>query len=327
MASGLRHGGDVGAAEAAYGRPAAGWLDLSTGINRIPYPIDGIDPAHWQRLPLGTERDALLDAARAAYGAPPDAPAVAAPGTQAIIQWLPRLRPAAEVCIVAPTYGEHAEAWRAAGHHVRTAPSLHDAAGDIIVIVHPNNPDGRTDPPAALIDAAGRQAAARGLLIVDEAFCDVAPGASVCRAAGMPGLVILRSFGKFFGLAGLRLGFQLGDAELCRTLGSALGPWAVAGPALHVGRTALIDKDWQTATRARLAADAARLRDLLQAKGFRIVGGTDLYVLTASDDAAARKDTLGHAGIMVRSFEAEPTWLRFGIPGPAAEWQRLDAAL
>ncbi|MGO4724471.1 MULTISPECIES: threonine-phosphate decarboxylase CobD [unclassified Inquilinus] len=322
------HGGDLAAAEARWGVPARGWLDLSTGINPVPYPIPAIDPAAWHRLPQHDRLRQLLAAARDAYGAPDTAPVVAAPGTQILIQLLPRLRPGARVAILGPTYGEHAACWAAEGADVTAVDSLDAAAAaDVVVLVNPNNPDGRIVPSDRLLALADGLAARGGLLVVDEAFAEVAPQASVAAEAGRPGLLILRSFGKFFGLAGARLGFALGAVAEIDRLARLLGPWAVPGPAIEIGIAALSDRAWQGAARARLSADAAKLTATLEARGLRDRGGTDLFRLAGHPDAAGVWNRLGRAGILVRPFPDRPTLLRFGLPADAAGFERLAAAL
>lgn len=323
---GLPHGGDWGAAERRFGRPKDGWLDLSTGINPHPYPVAGLDAAAWQRLPDARALAALLAAAAAYYGVRDTDAVVAAPGSQAAIQWLPRLRTPSRVAVVGPTYGEHAHTWRLAGHDVTDVRAFEDADGDVVVIVNPNNPDGRILAPEALVARAERLARQGGLLVVDEAFADVAPWASVAAFAGMDGLAVLRSFGKFFGLAGARLGFVLAPAALARTLRRALGPWAVAGPAVAVAIRAFADGAWIAATRARLATDRDRLAALLAEHGFAILGGTDLFVLVETPDAARWYAHLARHGILVRAFAEFPRWLRFGLPGHG-QWPRLEDAL
>lgn len=327
MSTSLRHGGDLGAAADAFGVPPDGWLDLSTGINPIPYPIGELPTAVWQRLPIHADETRLSDAARAYYGPPENTALVAAPGTQAIIQLLPRLRAAGTVAIVSPTYGEHGHRWRAAGHTVTEVKDPELANADVIVIVNPNNPDGRATTPAALLTLARRQAARGGWLVVDEAFGDVAPKLSIVPASGEPGLIVMRSFGKFFGLAGLRLGFALGDSAIIAALADALGPWAVPGPALLLGARALLDQSWQIETRDRLADDAAKLDAMLATAGLTLVGGTTLFRLFESASAPALYEHLGRAGILVRIFDRNPAWLRFGLPGSSADWARLDRAL
>ncbi|MGJ3261210.1 MAG: threonine-phosphate decarboxylase CobD [Rhodospirillales bacterium] len=327
MTGKLRHGGDIDAAAKAFGTPAHGWLDLSTGINPVSYPVGSEIAEVWRRLPTASDEARLLVAARACYGVPEDAGIVAAPGTQAIIQWLPVAPAACRVQILGPTYEEHAKSWSDRGHSVEIIDDIKSADADVVIVVNPNNPDGRTVPPAALLETADRLAAHGGVLIVDEAFADVAPETSVTPETGRPGLLVLRSFGKFFGLAGLRLGFAVSTEFDTELLKHALGPWAVAGPALGIGARALADMDWQEKTRKRLTGDAKRLDELLTGAGMGIVGGTSLYRLARSADAPAIHEKLGRAGIMVRMFDGNPEWLRFGLPGTDRDWKRLERAL
>lgn len=330
----IAHGGNLDDARARYGTPEAGWLDLSTGINPHPYPLPELPRSLWTALPQAAGEAALTRAAAHAYAAPSPATVVPAPGTQALIQVLPRVLGHDRAAVVGPTYGEYAPAWRAAGAEVREVgdaadglSALEGASRPALVLCNPNNPDGRTWPPEALVELAGQLARAGGTLVVDEAFADVRPEVSVAPAADRPGLVVLRSFGKFFGLAGLRLGFAVCNSSHAASIGRALGPWSVPGPALEVGRAALADAAWQTAMRARLAADAERLGALLTAAGLDTLGGTALYQLAAHPDAAGWHDRLARQGIWVRAFQRQPTWLRFGLPGAEAGWRALAAAL
>lgn len=327
---GIQHGGDPKAAEARFGAPKDGWLDLSTGINPVPYPTGGMPHDILGRLPLRAELDGLLDAAREAYGAPDSAAMVASPGTQALIQMIPTLFAPADVTVMGPTYGEHAPAWAAAGHRVTDVASICAQAAEpapFAVVVHPNNPDGRTQTVEGLVAFAGELHDRGGILVVDEAFADVTPDLSVAGQAGADGLVVLRSFGKFFGLAGVRLGFALTTADIARRLEQKLGPWAVSGPALWAGTRALGDQHWIEAARARLKQDAGRLDAILERAGFSLVGGTDLFRLARHDDAPAIYQRLGAQGILVRSFDYQLDWLRFGLPGVERDWRRLETAL
>ena len=317
------HGGDLGAARAAFPYAPSPWIDLSTGINPVPYPVPPLDPAAWTALPDAGAARALEAAAAHAYGADP-AGVTAAPGTEALIYLLPRLSPARRVGVLGPTYGDHARSWAAAGATVETVGTLDGLAGfDAAVVVNPNNPDGRLVAPADLSALAGRV----GLLVVDEAFADVVPPAWSLAPAPPPNAVVLRSFGKFYGLAGLRLGFAVAAPERAAALRAALGPWAVSGPAIAVGRAALADDAWAASARARLARDAARLDALLSACGAEVVGGTALFRLVAVDGAARRFASLARAGLLTRPFADRPDRLRFGLPGDGAAWRRLGEAL
>ncbi|UOM34482.1 threonine-phosphate decarboxylase CobD [Acuticoccus sp. I52.16.1] len=316
--SGVPHGGDLADAAALAGTPADDWLDLSTGINPHAYPAT-ISPGSLARLPQRVALDALLAAARAAYAVPAEAAIVAAPGTQALIQWLPHLLAPERVTILAPTYAEHAAAWR---RRVPTAEADGLPQTGLAVVVNPNNPTGTVLPREAIAQAAGRAPRGGVGVVVDEAFGDVAPATSV---AGMPGTLVLKSFGKFFGLAGVRLGFAIGAPEVVQPLAEALGPWAVGGPALEIGAAALADRTWIAAMRARLAHERAALDAVLAGAGLAVIGGTDLFRLVATPDAAGLHRALARHGIWTRRFETEPEWLRFGLPGAALP--RLAASL
>jgi cobalamin biosynthetic protein CobC len=314
-----RHGGDLKAAEGHWGRPAEGWLDLSTGINPWPYPLPALTAEAWARLPGAAEDERLREAAARRFGCRPDQ-VLAAPGTSALIAALPRLMPAGKVAILSPTYAEHGNGWRAAGHTIAEFSSLTETGGaDVLVAVNPNNPDGR------VLAAADLLARDEQLVVVDEAFADAAPENSVAGHL-RPGLVVLRSFGKFYGLAGLRLGFALAEPELLGRLAARLGPWPVSGIALAVGTQALADDDWAAASRAHLASMAARLDGVLARAGCTIVGGTSLFRLAAHADVTLY-DRLGRAGILVRAFAGRPGLLRFGLPPDEAGLGRLARVL
>lgn len=321
------HGGDLASAEMRFGRPADGWLDLSTGINPYAYPVPEIPPEMWHRLPDAPSEQALVAAACCCYGVARPSHVVAGPGSQALIQWLPHLVPVSRVSIVGLTYGEHAAAWAAAGHQVDVREDEQvDPGSRVVVVVNPNNPDGRRLDPdglAALGDALVRRG---GLVVVDEAFADVAPELSLADRVG-PGVVVLRSFGKFFGLAGLRLGFAICAPPLAGELRRAVGPWAVSGPALAVAAKALDDETWIAQMRRRLAAEAVALDGVLAEAGLTVAGGTDLFRLVVAPRAWALYEHLGSRGILTRPFAAAPRLLRFGLPGGTAGRERLRRAL
>jgi cobalamin biosynthetic protein CobC len=253
---------------------------------------------------------------------------VAAPGTQALIGLLPRLRPQSQVAILGPTYAEHEICWRREGHHVVVVPQIHVAAGaNVVVIVNPNNPTGHLVDTARLRQLAADLDRRGGLLVVDEAFVDVMePGASLIPV--LPAAtIVLRSFGKTFGLAGLRLGFAVSGVTLARQISDLLGPWAVSGPAIAIAERALADAAWLLDTRRRLADDAARLDELLRCAGCDVIGGTPLFRLAAHCSAQQLYETLGSHGIHVRRFAENKTWLRFGLPGSEPSWLRLAHAV
>ena len=303
------HGGGLDAAAARFGGAREGWLDLSTGINPRPYPLPDLDPGCWTALPDRAAFDRLEQAARRFWSVPDGAAVLAAPGASALIARMPAVLAGDSVQIAGPTYNEHARAFRRAGWTVTEANSPPPAA---TVIVHPNNPDGRLHP----LPATPQQ-------VIDESFCDVTPAASLIGQADQPGTLVLKSFGKFWGLAGLRLGFLIGDPALVARMEGLIGPWAVSGPALQMGAIALQDHAWATATRQRLAADAARLDRLT---GWPLVGGTDLFRLYDVGDAGAMQDHLARHQIWTRIFPWSDRLIRLGLPDGAG-WDRLGAAL
>lgn len=322
----IEHGGGLARAEARFGRPREGWLDLSTGINPWPYPVGVVPDAAWMRLPDQDMFDELRAAAASYFGASNSSLVVAAPGSQALIQLLPRLVPRGRVKILGFTYAEHELCWRRAGHEVVITDDI-ECDADIIIVTNPNNPDGRTVEPRQLVITAQRLAARGGLLVVDEAFADVRPEISVAAQTGSEGLCVLRSFGKFFGLAGARLGFALAPHALARRIEAELGPWAVAGPAIAIGTRALRDGGWIATTRTRLSRAVLRLDKILTATGLEIVGGTDLYRLVCAENAAVIWERLARRGILVRAFTDRPRWLRFGLPPNGEAEERLATAL
>lgn len=327
-ASPVYHGGDLTQARRRRPDLALPWIDLSTGINPRPWPVPALTPQAWTRLPEAAAVATLEQAAAEAFGVPEADGVAATPGTQAAIQMLPRLAPGASVGILGFTYQEHAHAWASAGRTVEVVETLEELARfDVAVIVNPNNPDGRVVSADALAAFAIDRVSAARRLIVDEAFVDVLEeGASLAPRLPLPGTIVLRSFGKTWGLAGVRLGFVLADAAFAARVRAAFGPWAIGGPAIEIGRAALADRAWLEATRARLAGEVVRLDGLIEAAGLAVVGGTPLYRLGRGPGAGALFERLADAAIHVRRFPHAPELLRFGLPGSEAEWDRLAAA-
>jgi cobalamin biosynthetic protein CobC len=321
----LEHGGRLRRAAQERGIPLEEWLDLSTGINPEMFPVPPIDPACWQRLP---EDDDGLDAAAARfYGS---ARLLALSGSQAAIQALPRLFAPMAVACVAPLYAEHPQAWKAAGHRLRRLPSLARAVAagaPAVLLCNPNNPTAETAPRAALLEAANELRRRGGWLIVDEAFADAEPEIGLAALAGgddAPNVVVLRSLGKFFGLAGARVGFVFGAPELLARLRETLGPWPVAHPSRFVARRALDDTVWQAAAREKLAAASRRLAETLAPLG--PVRRTPLFCTLATPEPALLADRFARRAILVRRFD-DHNLLRFGLPGEESEWRRLEAAV
>jgi cobalamin biosynthesis protein CobC len=326
----LEHGGNLSLAVARYGIARDEWLDLSTGINPQPYPVPALCVEDWQRLPECN--GALTQAACACYGSATMLPVA---GSQAAIQALPLLRlrnhGLAHVVMATPSYAEHGARWVQAGHLLQEVCHA-DLTNwvercDVMVICNPNNPTGAMLPPAMLREWAQRLAWRGGWLVVDEAFVDSTPQSSTLVPGSHPeGLIVLRSFGKFFGLAGVRLGFVAAEASLLLALQEWLGPWSVSTPAQQIGLAALSDLHWQTTTRARLLSDGARLQNLLRQHGI-VSSGSALFQWWMQPAAAALHAWMAQQGIWVRLFNVTDAAIRIGLPPDETGWKRLQQAL
>jgi cobalamin biosynthetic protein CobC len=327
------HGGRLLAAARQWHIPPDQWLDLSTGINPISWPVPAIPESVWRRLP--EDEDGLADIIRDWAGVGPASGCVPVAGSQAAIQTLPFLRAPCRVGIAEPGYNEHRHWWAKAGHEVIPLP-LGAAAGkpdwadriDVIVWIHPNNPTGLALAPEQLLDWRQRLACRGGWLVLDEAFVDACPASSLVSRAGpgCPGLIVLRSLGKFFGLAGARAGAVLAEPDIAERLRLSLGPWCLSGPARFIMGQALKDTQWQAATAARLARDSARLAGLLSEGGLPPSSGTPLFRYICHARAGAISEALARQGVLVRSFQ-EPRALRVGLPGHEWQWRKLALAL
>jgi len=321
-----RHGGRIEAARTFFPLAPQPWIDLSTGINPRPWSGQRADKAALSRLPDPSATAALEAAAAHAFGC--DSSSVAAvPGADIGLRLLPWLMKAKHVSIVSPTYAGHADAWIAAGAHIHMIglSSLPFCDTEVLIVVNPNNPDGAILEKGDLLRAAARQKARGGWMIVDESFADTMPEISVAPEAS-DRLIVLRSFGKFFGLPGARLGFILGSPDFLAAVRSVTGDWPVSADAVQLGRLAYADQDWQSRTRKRLKAAATRFDAELHQNGFTVIGGTPLFRLVSHPDAAGVFQRLARAGILVRPFDCDPNWLRFGVPDRAV-WARVTAAL
>jgi len=329
MESALLHGGNLAAARQLFPDAPEPFIDLSTGINPHSYPLPPLTPDLFTRLPEPAALDRLVAAAATAYRAPSGEHVVAAPGTQILLAPVAALVAPGRAAVLGPTYEEFSRIAALVGHdvaEVRDINQLEDA--DLAIVVNPNNPDGRVFNRRELLDLADSRRLRRGLLVIDEAFMEVGEAATSLGSEVARGdIVVLRSFGKFFGLGGLRLGFALAAPEIAARLTAALGPWAVSAPAIAIGQTALADAAWSKTMRERLEGDARHLDAVLAKLGIEVVGGTSLFRLARTPMANRLFHHLGGAGILVRRFPAHQTWLRIGLPGNESAWDRLRAAL
>jgi cobalamin biosynthesis protein CobC len=326
---GLPHGGDLGLARRLFPGAPEPFIDLSTGINPWPYRLPRFSAGEFAQLPQQQALNTVAAAAAKAYGAPSAENVVIAPGSQILLPLAAGLLPPSRAAVVSPTYPEFARAAALAGHDVKNVESIERCgAANLVIIANPNNPDGRLFARTRLLKLAQDLRRRGGLLVIDEAFMDVVPaGASLAADVAGGNVVVLRSFGKFFGLPGLRLGFALTAPPLARRLAAVLGPWPVSTLALAIAAKALADTSWIERTRKDLAQAATSLDAVLTGAGLEIIGGTDLFRLARSKAASALFGHLGRAGIYARTFNEHPNWLRFGPPPNASARKRLRKAL
>ena len=324
----ISHGGDLSGFyrhNPSYDGPI---VDLSTGINPVTYPFPPVQPEKWTKLPQKSDEAELIAAVTSYMGVDPNH-ILPTPGSQILISQLPYTVEKTSVQIMSPTYGEHNPSWQRAGHKVLTPrfdePLLDDAK--VCIITNPNNPDGHVTSREKIIAYAEALATRGGFLIVDEAFADVMPSVSVADLVGQYPIIVLRSFGKFFGLAGARLGFLVAGETIIASMQHRLGPWAVPGPALDIATKAYRDEPWIRKTRIDLADGMSRLCRVMKQAGFDHVGGTPLFALFQHPDMVHLNRHLLLGGIYARSFEAYPNWLRMGLPATQTCWRQLETTL
>ena len=322
----LEHGGRLHLAASQYGIPLAEWIDLSTGINPNGWPVPQLPANVWQRLP--EEDDELISAARQYYQ---NDSLLAVAGSQAAIQTLPVLRPHSRVGVLHPAYTEHAEGWRRAGHSVTVVDeaNIEDKLErlNVLIIINPNNPSGRLWHREQLLAWYDKLSDKGGWLIVDEAFIDVMDHEySLSALPVRPGLIVLRSIGKFFGLAGIRCGFVIAEQRLLLALQQRLGPWSISRPTRYVAAMALRDTAWQQAALSQLRQQGRRLHQLLSENGWQPAGGCPLFQWVKREAVLGLHQKFAGQGILTRLF-TDPVSVRFGLPGDEAGWLRLARAL
>ena len=331
----MEHGGNIREAESQFGFSPGEMLDLSTGICPRPYPIPEhlLDPDEWRGLPQREDEEALESAIRSTYGIPDEAGIVAAAGSQALINTLPLMNriKTKTVTLTNNIYSEHRLAWERAGYKIMKPELYHyglrlKTATRNVVVVRPDNPRGHLHPRKRMFEFADQLVSHKGLVVVDEAFADLVPTKSLLPDTGRPALMVLRSFGKFFGLAGLRLGFAVGHQDDIVRLREKLGPWQASTPALRIGAAAIADTEFQDEQRKWIGDRHKALKKVLEERSLKIKGGTKLFVLLECQDAAGLHRHLAESGIWTRVFEDEPDWLRIGIPDEEG-LEKLDEAL
>ena len=331
------HGGDLKNVKARYPEVKEHWIDLSTGLNPVPYPWQSKVPDEKlleaaARLPQTTQLEECVEAWGSYLGATGGENWLLTSGSQAVINILPHLLPGYQAVIAVPNYGEHARVWapneRPTIFLNREDIEIYEPEEkQILLLTSPNNPDGYCWPKDVLLQLANRLLNKQGYLLVDEAFGDLAPKQSMVTEAMPPNIILLRSFGKFFGLAGVRLGFVCMPETLKAGAIERLGPWAVNGMAATIGAYALRDHVWIRETRERLRANARTFRTILTDSGFKIIGGTDLFCLAEHTDAVNITHRLNTRAIHVRRFDYSPNWIRFGLAANEDDYDRLREAL
>lgn len=327
------HGGQVELLMRAFPDAPEPFIDLSTGISPYPYPFGEVRQTDLTRLPEQGEEERLLNAAMRAYGVRSPELIVAGSGTQLLISLLPYVLGRKKVVLLGPTYSGHATAWRNAGADVHVASDMdtfsEEAAqpGCVGVLCNPNNPDGRHHDPLDLLALAERCARADSCLVVDEAYADFENHISVAGHIPHSSLVVLRSFGKSYGLPGVRLGFLLATETLIERMRKMLGDWAVGTAAITIGCKALDDREWLDKQKVPLDHAMQRFLALCRRRNLPVVGHTCLFALVRTHEAPDLWSHLCKNGIVTRFFADRPTDIRFGLPRCEADWARLEKGL
>lgn len=324
----LLHGGALDLMKKQFPSASDPWIDMSTGINPWPYPTTSIADQSLRHLPTAAEFESCIQRMATAIGASAEH-LLLAPGSEILIGLLPLVLQATRVCVTARSYGDHAKAWQNTDVQLIEDDDPLDLVGqsDVLVLCNPNNPDGRTWSVEQLLAAADSLQKRGGWLIIDEAYADLDPTRSVVGYGGQSGLIVLRSFGKFYGLAGLRLGAMVAPRPVLDAMRHYLGVWPVSGPALKIGTEAYRDVAWQDYNRQRLAAARASLDNVLRLCGVEVIGGTDLFRLIRVADAESCWRDLAERGIYVRRFDWSEHFLRLGLPPSEDALRRLKIAL
>ncbi len=320
--TGLRaHGGRVDLAATLYPDAPTPWIDLSTGINPCAWRSDPLPPVDLTTLPSPASIAVLEEAAAAMFGTD-SACVLALPGSEIGLRLLAGLDLPRPARFVAPSYATHAEVFGHASAVMR--PTIDNIEDGTLLLANPNNPDGLLDKPERLL-AVTRNGA---WLVVDEAFVDLVPSYSIVpHLRPSDRVIVFRSFGKTFGLPGVRLGFMIAPPAQVAAMRHQLGSWPVSACAVAYGTAAYRDSAWIDATRLACIARAARLDTMLARHGLHATGACPLFRLVESSAAAAIFNRLAHAGILTRTFDHAPHWLRIGLPRDDIAFDRLDRAL
>jgi len=333
------HGGDLVWASDTFHRPIHEWVDLSTGISPWAYPVPNVPPETWQPLPY--QQQPLLDAA-AHYYQCPYTHVLPVAGSQCAIDAIPQTLKKSCVAIPLTGYQEHAKSWEKSGHQVihyddpeQLQCLLAQKKIHHIVIINPNNPTAEYWSMSALL-ALHSQLSSQQKLIVDEAFMDLDEQHSlrsyIGRDTAFDNIIVLRSVGKFFGVAGVRLGFVLSASSYLSLLQQVIPLWQVSNIALWLGEKILLDDEWQQLQCKRIYQRQQKMCVVLSTifKHYSLQQA-GLFTTLIGDQAEVYSQfmTAAEAGVLLRygdckianaygteesHQEARRAWLRIGLP-------------
>ncbi|WP_237554923.1 MULTISPECIES: Rv2231c family pyridoxal phosphate-dependent protein CobC [unclassified Streptomyces] len=325
----LRHHGDA--------EVGAGLVDLAVNVRTGTPPrwLAERIAASLTGLAAYPDGRAARHAVAARHGRPDPEVLLTSGAAEAFVLLARSLTPRHAV-VVHPQFTEPEAALRAAGHPVervllteadgfRLDPAAVPAAADLVVVGNPTNPTSVLHPAALL-----RQLARPGrTLVVDEAFMDAVPGEreSLAGRRAVPGLLVLRSLTKTWGLAGLRIGYVLGEPEVITLLARAQPLWAVSTPALAAARACMEPAALAEAERAAGTVDADRRYLLGRLRELADPAGAGVEVAVAGDAPAAPFVLLrlpGAAGVRLRLRELGYAVRRADtFPGLGPDWLRI----
>ena len=317
----IQHGGDIDLAIKKYGGQRADWIALSTGINRTSYPWQESVKVELRDLPSSKLLMGLEKAASRAYKVAEGTDTAAVQGAQQIISLLPTcLKNYNSVAILGPTYNEYEKAFKISGIKAETVSDVSKlSSSDIAIIVNPNNPTGKVIAEEILDDLSKKVR----ILIIDESFKMF----SSRRIQKFDNVIQINSLGKFFGLAGVRLGFVSGPSDFIKSVRGMLGPWPVSSVAAEIGIIALNDKTWISEMEKILLEGSNVLHEACNTKNWKLVGKTNLFHTYATSNCVEVEEQFAAHYIWIRTFDYSKSWVRLGIPTSKYEWARVRQAL
>ena len=322
-----KHGGDLSDA-VRVNRKIKKWIDLSTGINPNAYNDFNIDKTVYSHLPSGNQLAELMSIARGYYNLNQEIKICAYQGAQGVINILPNIvnkNIHDTIQILTPTYTEHYRVWNDHGFKIRLVTNIENELDPSIpfVLVNPNNPDGKLFQPKYLEELWERIRKAGGFLILDESFMDGTPDMSFRFDNCRDNVIVIRSFGKFFGLPGLRLGFVYGDNHYINKVSSLVGPWPISSSSLLIARKAMLDTVWISATITDLKMKSTALSNFLHDQKLKTVGDCYFFKTIELDNASQMHKALANHGIWTRIFNYNQKWLRMGLTKNKFEFEYL----